>query len=97
MFIDWLTISQEHDHDLPIVGNIVHLTVDENTNQVLSTCRPRFKHEGSFSTSITIHIQGRKIRVEGNPSYTPTLTWFPTVSGWTVSYTHLTLPTIYSV
>jgi len=68
MFIDWLTISQEHDHDLPIVGNIVHLTVDENTNQVLSTCRPRFKHEGSFSTSITIHIQGRKIRVEGNPS-----------------------------
>lgn len=68
MFIDWLTISQEHDHDLPIVGNIVHLTVDENTNQVLSTSRPRFKHEGSFSTSVTIHIQGRKIRVEGNPS-----------------------------
>ena len=68
MFIDWLTISQVHDHDLPIVGNIVHLTVDENTNQVLSTSRPRFKHEGSFSTSVTIHIQGRKIRVEGNPS-----------------------------
>ncbi len=68
MFIDWLTISQEHDHDLPIVGNIVHLTIDANTDEVLSTRQPRFKHEGSFSTSVTIHIQGRKIRVEGNPS-----------------------------
>lgn len=68
MFIDWLTISQEHDHDLPIVGDIVHLTIDANTNEVLSTRQPRFKHEGSFSTSVTIHVQGRKIRVEGNPS-----------------------------
>lgn len=68
MFIDWLTISQEHDHDLPIVGNIVHLTIDANTDEVLSTRQPRFKHEGSFSTSVTIHVQGRKIRVEGNPS-----------------------------
>ncbi|MCT8947072.1 phage/plasmid replication domain-containing protein [Pseudomonas iridis] len=68
MFIDWLTISQEHDHDLTIVGNIVHLTVDANTNEILSTRLPRIKHEGSFSTSVTIHVQGRKIRVEGNPS-----------------------------
>ncbi|MGP5469924.1 phage/plasmid replication domain-containing protein, partial [Pseudomonas helleri] len=30
--------------------------------------QPRFKHEASFSTSVTIHVQGRKIRVEGNPS-----------------------------
>lgn len=68
MFIDWLTISQEHDHDLTIVGNIVHLTVDANTNEILSTRLPRIKYEGSFSTSVTIHVQGRKIRVEGNPS-----------------------------
>lgn len=68
MFIDWLTISQEHDHDLPIVGNIVHKTVDANTDEVLSTRQPRFKHEGSFSTSVTIHVHGRKIRVDGNPS-----------------------------
>ncbi|RDL12924.1 phage/plasmid replication protein [Pseudomonas jessenii] len=68
MFIDWLTISQEHDHDLPIVCDVFTLTIDANTNEVLSTRQPRFKHEGSFSTSVTIHIQGRKIRVEGNPS-----------------------------
>lgn len=68
MFIDWLTISQEHDHDLAFVGNIEHLTVDRNTKEILSTRLPRIKHEGSFSTSVTIHVQGRKIRVEGNPS-----------------------------
>lgn len=68
MFIDWLTISQEHDHDLPLVGNIVILTCDSKTDEVLSTRLPSFKHEGSFSTSVTIHVQGRKVRVEGNPS-----------------------------
>ena len=68
MFIDWLTISQEHDHDLPVVCDVFTLTIDANTNEVLSTRQPRFKHEASFSTSVNIHIQGRKIRVEGNPS-----------------------------
>lgn len=68
MFIDWLTISQEHDHDLPIVCDVFTLTIDANTNEVLSTRQPRFKHEASFSTSVSIHVQGRKIRVEGNPS-----------------------------
>lgn len=68
MFIDWLTVSQEHDHDLPIVCDIFTLTIDAHTDEVLSTRQPRFKHEASFSTSVTISVQGRKIRVEGNPS-----------------------------
>lgn len=68
MFIDWLTVSQEHDRDLPVVCDVFTLTIDANTNEILSTRQPRFKHEASFSTSVTIHVQGRKIRVEGNPS-----------------------------
>jgi len=68
MFIDWLTVSQEHSHDLPVVCDVFTLTIDANTNEVLSTRQPRFKHEASYSTSVTIHVQGRKIRVEGNPS-----------------------------
>lgn len=68
MFIDWLTISQDHQHDLPVVGHIMSFTVDLTTNEVLTTRQPRFKHEASFSTSVTIHVQGRKVRVEGNPS-----------------------------
>lgn len=68
MIIDWLTVSQEHDHDLPIVCGVFTLTIDSSTNEVLSTRQPRFKHEASHSTSVTIHVQGRKVRVEGNPS-----------------------------
>jgi len=68
MFIDWLTLSQEHPHDLPVVCDVYTLTIDANTDEVLSSRQPRFKHEASFSTSVTIHVQGRKIRVEGNPS-----------------------------
>lgn len=68
MIIDWLSVSQEHDHDLPVVCDVFTLTIDANTNEVLSTRQPRFKHEASHSTSVTIHVQGRKVRVEGNPS-----------------------------
>ncbi|AAZ37039.1 phage/plasmid replication protein [Pseudomonas savastanoi pv. phaseolicola] len=68
MIIDWLTVSQEHDHDLRVVCDVFTLTIDANTNEVLSTRQPRFKHKASHSTSVTIHVQGRKVRVEGNPS-----------------------------
>lgn len=68
MLIDWLTVSQEHAHDLPVVCDVFTLTIDANTNEILSSRQPRFKHEASHSTSVTIHVQGRKVRVEGNPS-----------------------------
>lgn len=68
MFIDWLTISQEHDHDLPVVCDVFTLTIDANTDEVLSTKQPRFVHRESFCTSVTIHVSGRNIRVDGNPS-----------------------------
>ncbi|WP_019098616.1 phage/plasmid replication domain-containing protein [Pseudomonas putida] len=66
--IDWLTISQEHQHDLPVVCDVVTLTIDANTNELLSTKQPRFVHRESFSTSVTIHVTGRTVRVDGNPS-----------------------------
>ncbi|EKT4503701.1 hypothetical protein QEM14_001315 [Pseudomonas putida] len=68
MFIDWLTVSQEHQHDLPIVGHVMCLTVDLTTDEVLSTKSPRFVHRESYSTSVTIHVSGRNVRVDGNPS-----------------------------
>ena len=68
MFIDWLTISQEHDHDLPVVCDVFTVTIDANTDEVLSTKQPRFVHRESFSTSVTIHVSGRNVRIDGNPS-----------------------------
>lgn len=68
MFIDWLTVSQEHPHDLPVVCDVFTVTIDANTDEVLSTKQPRFVHRESFSTSVTIHVSGRNVRVDGNPS-----------------------------
>lgn len=68
MFIDWLSVSQQHDHDLPVVCDVIHVTVDAHTGERLSERQPWWKHEGSFSSSIKISVQGRKIRVDGNPS-----------------------------
>jgi hypothetical protein len=68
MFIDWLTISQEHDHDLPVVCDTFSVTFDALTDEVISVNQPRFKHESSHSTKIDIHVRGRSVRVDGNPS-----------------------------
>jgi len=68
MFIDWLTVSQEFDHDLPVVCDVFTVTVDAHTGEHLTTRQPRFKHKGSFSSLIMVSVQGRKVRVEGNPS-----------------------------
>lgn len=68
MIFDWLAISQEHDHDLPKVGDLLIQKIDLLTGEILTSSQPRFQHEGSFSTSVTIHVQGRTVRMEGNPS-----------------------------
>lgn len=68
MFIDWLKVSQEFEFDLPVVCDIVTKTIDTLTGEVLSSRQPSFKHEGSHSSKVQIHIQGRKITIDGNPS-----------------------------
>ena len=35
MLIDWLTVSQEHAHDLPVVCDVVTITVDSITGEKL--------------------------------------------------------------
>lgn len=56
MFIDWLTVSQEFDHDLPVVCDVFTITVDAHTSEHLTTRQPRFKHQGSFSSLIMISV-----------------------------------------
>lgn len=68
MFIDWLSVSQEHTHDLPVVCDVFRQTIDAHTGELLATSQPRFQHEASYSTSVTISVQGRRVTVEGNPS-----------------------------
>jgi len=68
MFIDWLKVSQEFEHDLPANGNIITITSDTLTGEVLNSRSPWFQHEGSYSSKVSIQISGRKITVDGNPS-----------------------------
>lgn len=68
MFIDWLTMYQDFDKDLPLIGDQVELIIDADTGQPLSERQPAVKYEGSYSTSITVRISGRRITVKGNPS-----------------------------
>jgi len=68
MFIDWLTLSQDFDYDLPVISDTAFLAIDVPTGEVLSTSYKSFKHRGSFSSSMTIRINGRRITVDGNPS-----------------------------
>lgn len=67
-FYDWLGAYQEYDFDLPKVTDIVIETVCSKTGELLSSKQPGFKHEGSWSTVITIRVHGRRVFIEGNPS-----------------------------
>ncbi|WP_054996191.1 phage/plasmid replication protein [Pseudomonas ficuserectae] len=67
-FYDWLTVSQEHPHDLPLVCDTFFMSVDAITGDVLSTTQRKVKHKASYSTSVDIHVVGRTVRVDGNPS-----------------------------
>jgi hypothetical protein len=68
MFIDWLKVSQEFDYDLPVISDTAFLAVDTLTKEILSTSYRAVKHEGSYSSTVTIRISGRRITVDGNPS-----------------------------
>lgn len=68
MFIDWLKVSQEYDFDLPVISDTAFLAVDTLTKEILSTSYRAVKHEGSYSSTVTIRVSGRRITVDGNPS-----------------------------
>jgi hypothetical protein len=71
MFFDWLEGYQDYDFDLPIVSPTGYCFIDflaEPEDQLKTPRQSSFQHEGSFSTSIKIHVNGRRIHISGNPS-----------------------------
>jgi len=70
-FFDWLEGYQDYDFDLPIVSPTGYCHIDffaEDGDQYKAPRQSRLHHEGSYSTSIQIHVNGRRIHVSGNPS-----------------------------
>lgn len=68
MFFDWIKAYQEYDYDLPQVGDVICRRFDAETEALLSTSVPAFFAEGSYCTTFRIHVCGRRITVDGNPS-----------------------------
>lgn len=68
MFIDWLTMYQDHNTTLPVIGDQQHLVVDVETGDVIAERQPTVQHEGSYSTSLHIRVSGSRVTVSGNPS-----------------------------
>ena len=68
MFIDWLTIHQDFDNPIRLIGNRASIVIDTVTGEHLNMTQPTYKYEGSHSTSIRVIISGNRITVKGNPS-----------------------------
>ena len=68
MFYDWIKAYQDYDFDLPKVGEVITRRFDIGTDELLSTSVPAFFAEGSYCTVFRIHVCGRRITVDGNPS-----------------------------
>jgi len=68
MFIDWLTIHQDHDLEIPLISDRAYQLIDTETGEAGKIVQSTFKHEGSFSSVISVSISGNRIKVSGNPS-----------------------------
>lgn len=68
MFIDYLSVEQVYPFELPKVADITIERYCTRTGERLSETQPGWKHEGSYSTSIKIRVDGRRLIVQGNPS-----------------------------
>lgn len=68
MFFDWIKAYQDFPFDLPKVGEVICRRSCIETEELLSTTVPAFYAEGSYCTTFRIHVCGRRITVDGNPS-----------------------------
>ncbi|MGH8645751.1 MAG: phage/plasmid replication domain-containing protein [Gammaproteobacteria bacterium] len=68
MFYDWVKAYQDYPYDLPKVGEVICRRSCIETEELLSTSVPAFYAEGSYCTTFRIHVCGRRITVDGNPS-----------------------------
>jgi hypothetical protein len=67
-FIDYLSVHQDYDKELPIVGSEMITRYDLQTGEQISCSPKSLKHEGSHSSSITIRCNGSRVSIQGNPS-----------------------------
>jgi len=67
-FYDYLTVEQTFPFRLPQVNPKGLCYYDRATGEVAHDTSPAFKHEGSYSTTISIRVDDCRLIVKGNPS-----------------------------
>ncbi|MCL6687090.1 hypothetical protein M8R19_00005, partial [Pseudomonas sp. R3.Fl] len=61
MFYDYLAVEQVFPFELPQVSDTRICYYDKRTGERLKVTEPGWKHEGSYSTSISIRADGNKL------------------------------------
>ena len=67
-FVDKLSMHQDHQTALPLVGSSLCIEEDLQTGEILSKNPKSLKLEGSYSSKIVIRCNGSRVSVSGNPS-----------------------------
>lgn len=67
-FVDKLSIHQEHQTVLPLVGSSLCIEEDLQTGEIISKSPKSLQLEGSYSSKIVIRCNGSRVSVSGNPS-----------------------------
>lgn len=67
-FVDKLSMHQDHQTVLPLVGEYLCVQEDLQTGEVVSKTPNSLHLEGSYSSKVTIRCNGSRVSVSGNPS-----------------------------
>jgi len=66
--VDWLSVYQDFPAgSVPVLGSSLILEVD-NKGELKKEYLKSHRHEGSYSTSITVRSDGTRVSISGNPS-----------------------------
>lgn len=68
MFFDWIKAYQDFPFDLPHRAPVILRRFDAQTDEILGQSAPAFFAEGSYCTTFRIHVCGRRLTIDGNPS-----------------------------
>lgn len=66
-FIDWISISQSHDFELPVISSGVIQAFTSEGEKEWQTVK-YLQHEGSFSSRVNVRCDGSTVYFSGNPS-----------------------------
>ena len=66
IFVDWLTVAQEHAGTIPDISSQTQLVIDSDTGERQFESKTPFQVEGSYSTKIQLKSHHGRVSMSGN-------------------------------